>query len=133
MATIVEILKAAEDNIQSIMQHKDNTYLRNFMRAAYISNRKLQLPETDPPYKINAMEEAQVPSGVFWQVCKKIEIFQKTYEKAATVRVENSFIQALESVSAKEAEIILAAKNQTLHKIYKGVTLEALTKVGYFK
>lgn len=132
MAGIIDILKAAEDNIQSIMQHKDNKYLREFMESAYIPEKKLQLPETDPPYKPNSMVEAQVQPGVFWQFAKNVKMYQKQYDKQTTLRVENQFIQVLENVSAKEAEAILAAKDQKLHKIFKGVTLASLKKVGYF-
>ena len=131
MSTINEILTETEDNITNIMKHKDNQYLRKFMEAAYLKEKKLNLPETAPPFKINAQEEAQVPPGVFWQFAKKIDIFQRTDVRG--LRIETMFIQALESVSAKESEIILAAKDQKMSKLFKGVTLAKLKEVGYFK
>jgi hypothetical protein len=133
MATIIEIMKAAEDNIQSIMQHKDNNFLRMFMNAAFLPDAKLKLPETHPPFSPNKMEEAAVPPGVFWQFARRIDMFQKEYTGAAKARTETAFIQALESVSAKEAELILACKDQTVARIYKGITFEALKNVGYFQ
>lgn len=113
------------------MAHKDNKYLRNFMEAGYIKAKKMNLPETDPPYKPNPMNEYQVEPGVFWQFAKKIDIFQRTDVKP--LRSETIFIQALETVSHKEAKVMLACKDQTLNKMFKGVTLKALTEVGYFK
>ncbi len=133
MSGIVEILTKAEDDIRTIMLHKDNRYLRNLLEAAYIPAKKLKLPEGDPPYKPNAMEEAQVSPGVFWQVAKKIDIFQIEHPKHVLMKVETSFIQALESLSATEAKVLLAVKDQTLHKMFKGLTYEALQKVGYFQ
>ena len=133
MATITEILKAAEDDIRTILNYKDDNYLRMILSCAYFPQYKLKLPEGTPPYTPNPMAEAQVLPGVFWQVCKKIDMYLKDYDKKTTARVENSFIQALETVSANEALILLAVKDQTLEKMYKGVTLEALYNVGYYK
>lgn len=130
MSTVTEILKAAEDNINSILPHKGNKYLRNLMEAAYVPEKKFLLPEGNPPYKPNGMHEAQVEPGIFWQICKKIDIFQRPEMK--TVRREMQFIQALESVSAIDAEILLAVKDQKLAKKFKGLTLKKLTEIGYF-
>jgi vacuolar-type H+-ATPase subunit E/Vma4 len=129
MDTIEQILQAAEDNCESILKHKDNKYLRNFMQAAYLPEFKMNLPDTDPPYKENPQHPEQL-RGTFWQIVKKIDIFQRKDLKP--LRQETLFIQALESIPANEAKILLAAKDQTLHKIYKGVTLAKLKKVGYF-
>lgn len=133
MSGIVEILKKAEDDIRTIMLHKDNRYLRNLMEAAYLPSKKLNLPEGVPPYKPNSMEEAQVSPGVFWQVANKLSIYQQEHPKSVVMKVETSFIQALETLSKSEALTLLAVKDQTLHKMYKGLTYEALQKVGYFQ
>ena len=129
MARIIEILKAAESNPVSIMQHADNKYLRNFMVMAYL--RKMNLPEGDPPYKPNPMAEHQTNPGSFWQVAKNIEKYYRT--DAPKLRIETNFINDLESVSAEEAKVILAAKDQKLHKLFKGLTLKKLQEIGYFQ
>lgn len=130
MSTVTEILKAAENNINSILSHKDNRYLRNLMTAAYIPEKKFLLPEGTPPYKVNAMHAGQVEPGIFWQICKKIDIFQRP--ELNKMKREMQFILALESLSAGDAEILLAVKEQTLHKRFKGLTRKKLTEIGYF-
>lgn len=132
MSNVYEILKAAEDNIESIKQHVGNKYLRNLMEAAYLPEKKLQLPEGTPPFTPNSMEQAQVEPGVFWQICKKLDVYQRKYEPPTSIKIETSFIQALETLSKEEAEILLAVKEQKLHKLLKGVTLAKLQGVGYF-
>lgn len=129
MDTINEILTAAEDNIDSILQHKGNTYLRNFMEAAYFPEKKFVLPEGVPPYKVNEQHEQQL-RGAFWQIAKRINLFQRT--DITPARRESIFIQALESLPKVEVDILIACKEQKLHKIYKGVTLTRLTNIGYF-
>lgn len=129
MNTIHEILTAAEDNIESILAHKDNKYLRNLMEAAYFPEQKLVLPEGVPPYKVNMQHEQQL-RGAFWQIAKKIENFQRT--DITATRRESIFIQALESLPEIEVKILLACKEQTLHKLYKGLTKSRLVTIGYF-
>lgn len=129
MSTINEILKAAEDNPKSIMNHMGNKYLRSFMEAAYLTEKKLTLPEGDPPFKTNLQHEFQVPSGVFWQFAKKIDLFQRP---DIGPKLEQQFILQLESMSEVEAKIVLAAKDQKLNKMFKGLTLKVLKEVGYF-
>lgn len=130
MSTVNEIFKAAEDNINSILAVKGNKYFRNLMEAAYMPEKKLLLPEGKPPYKVNAMHPAQVEPGIFWQIARKLDVFQRPEMKQ--VRREMQFIQALESLSAEDAEILLAIKEQKLHKKFKGLTLKKLTEIGYF-
>lgn len=136
MASVMEILHAAEDDIRTIMIHKDNRYLRNLMEAAYIPEKKLTLPAGAPPFTPNPMHEAQVNPGIMWQACAKINQFQRDtskYTKSMLARTENQFIQTLESVSAVEAHVILAVKDQQLDKLIKNLTYARLVEVGYFK
>lgn len=130
MATVQEILLNANENIDTIKQHIGNSYLRNLMEVAYIPSKKMILPEGDPPYKVNKVHPDQV-SGTMWQIVKKMDIFLRA--EVPAVKRENSFIQALESVSELDAKILLAAKDQTMHKLFPGLTVEELTKVGYFR
>lgn len=130
MSTVTEIFNAAEDNINSILTVKGNKYFRNLMDAAYKPEKKFLLPEGTPPYKVNAMHEAQVEPGIFWQIARKLDVFQRPEMKQ--VRREMQFIHALESLSAIDAEILLAIKEQKLHKKFKGLTLKKLTEIGYF-
>lgn len=129
MDTIHEILSAAEDNIESILKHKDNKYLRNIMEAAYFDDKKFNLPEGNPPFKKNIQHEQQL-RGTFWQIAKKLDLFQRKDLKP--FRQETLFIQALESLPEVEAKILMAVKDQTLHKMYKGVSNNRLRNVGYF-
>jgi hypothetical protein len=127
--TINEILEDASKDIKSIMAHKDNKYLRNFMESAFIPEKKMILPEGLPPYKANNMHEQQL-RGTFWQIAKKMETFTRSDVKS--IKREMAFIQALESLPEVEVAVFVAAKDQALHKKFKGVTLKALKEVGYF-
>jgi hypothetical protein len=129
MDTINQILEQAQKTPEYLLQYKDNKYLRNFLEAALLPEKKFNLPEGSPPYKENQQHEEQL-RGSFWQIAKKLDIFQRTDLKP--FRQELLFVQALESLPESEAKLLLAAKDQTLHKVYKGLTLKKLTEIGYF-
>jgi hypothetical protein len=130
MATIQEILVNANKNIETIKAHVGNNYLRALMEAAYVKEKKLLLPEGDPPFKKPDIHPDQV-GGTMWQIAKKIDIFRRA--DAVTIKRENAFIQALESVSEMDAKILLAVKDQTLDKLFPALTVEELKRVGYFR
>lgn len=130
MATIKQILDAANADIKTIMAHAGNRYLRNLLEVAYLPQKKMNLPEGYPPYKENSMGDAQL-EGAFWQIAKKIDMFCRTDVKQ--IKLEVPFINALESLTKEDAQILMEIKDQNLDKLYPNVTLSELQKVGYFK
>lgn len=127
--SILEILADANKNPKSIMAVAGNTYLRSLMECAYFPEKKMVLPEGDPPYKPSGMNDYQNKGG-FWQVARKIDNF--TREDIPTIKRESMFIHALESISNNDAKVLLAVKDQTLESLYPNLTYETLKKVGYF-
>jgi hypothetical protein len=129
MSNISEILSAANTDINTLKQHIGNRYLRNLMEAAYIPEKKFVLPEGLPEFKGNLQHPDQI-SGAFWQIANKLDTFQRA--ELPAIRRESIFIQSLESLSAIDAKILIAVKEQTLHKMFKTLTLKNLKAVGYF-
>lgn len=129
MDSIPDILADADKDPTSLLKHKGNNYLRNLMMIAYLPEKKMILPEGDPPYNTTTTSD-QVTKGAFWQVCRKLDIFLRT--DLNPIRREAQFISALESISEKEAQILLNAKDQTLMSIYPNLTFEKLKEIGYF-
>lgn len=130
MSTISTILEEANANVKTIMAHAGNRYLRNIMEAAFIESKKFILPEGEPPYTKNTNHPDQL-SGTFWQVAKKIDIFQRADLKP--LRREGLFVQTLESLSPIDAKIFILVKEQNLQKMFPKLTKSALEEVGYFK
>lgn len=128
MDTIREILADADKDIKTILKHNGNNYLRLLLEAAFIPEKKLLLPEGNPPFNKNNLSDVVTKSS-FWQVARKIDIFQRS-DVRSVVR-ETSFIHALEAISEKDAEILLAVKDQTLHTLFPNLTYDNLVAVGY--
>lgn len=130
MKNISVILEEANKNILTLKEHFTNNYFRNIMDAAYLPEKKFILPEGDPPFVMSQNHMDQL-SGTFWQVAKKLNMFQRADLKP--IRRESLFVQALESLSPIDAKILLCVKDQNLTKIYPKLTKQALVEVGYFK
>ena len=129
MSTIVEILNDVNKDISVLPRlYANHNYLRNALEAAFLPQKKLNLPEGDPPYRPSTANEYQL-KGSFWQVVRKIDVFQRTDLKP--LKIETAFIHALESMSKKEAEILIAIKDQNLNKLFPNITYENLINAGY--
>lgn len=125
--TIEDILDDGNKDIKSLLQYKNNTYFMNLLNSAYDPNKKFVLPEGEPPYKKSGLHRT-ITKGMFWQICRKIEVFRNTQMKQ--LARESHFIAALESLSDQGALIMLHVKDQSLDKLYPNLTKEALTEIG---
>lgn len=128
--TIADILKDVNEKPSEVKKYIGNNYLRNLMEAAFLEDKKMYLPEGDPPFKESGID-AQQAKGVFWQVCRKLPIFNR--QDISPFKRESQFIFSLESLDKESAKILLAVKDQNLTSIYPNITLESLKEQGYFK
>jgi hypothetical protein len=125
----LDILKDINDDIGNIGKYSTNTYLRNILEAAFLPEKKMILPEGVPPYKVSKAPSVQL-TGAFWQEAKKLYVYSRAELKP--IRREHMFINALESMSKEESEVLLAVKDQTLNKLYPNINRKELTRIGYF-
>lgn len=127
---IPEILTEINVDPQSLVLYKDNYAIRTLFQYAYEPELKFNLPEGTPPYK-----QDTAPMGMsqanFYQQIRKLYIFNR--KDLAKNRVEQLFIQMLESLHPSEAAICVAVKDQNLHTLYPSITREVLEKYGFVK
>jgi hypothetical protein len=114
-------LEKVEDKVKHLKENQ-SFGLVTLLQLAFSPSIKLELPEGAPPYKpdvsspdrtLNRYDNAIRDIGVC-VVENRIASFKK----------EKVFIQILESVSEKDAEIIIAAKDKKLTELYPHVTKE---------
>ena len=126
---ITEILKEVNEDPKLLSTvYKDNAALRYIFEYAFVPEKKFELPEGDPPYKQDAAPIGMSPANLYQEV-KKFYVFCRKDLKP--IRRETLFIQLLENVHPDEAELLLAIKDQTLHKKYKKLTKAQLIKAGF--
>ena len=114
-------LEKAEDKVKHLRENQ-SFGLATLLQLAFDPKIKLELPEGSPPLKSDPSSpdrtlqryDNAIRDIVVCVVENKIPAFKK----------EKVFIQILESVSDKDAEIIIAAKDKKLTELYPLVTLE---------
>lgn len=102
-----------EDRDQRIDYLKKNGYkqVKTILQLAYNENVELDFPEGAPPYKEN--EETRFPIVSMNRVFKNIGNCTKR-AKYSKIRKERWFIGILETLSAEDAKILIAAKDGKL-------------------
>lgn len=111
----VNKLKTKKEKKEYLSQHKNRTALREILRISYHPDIVPLLPETDPPYKENELDEGMVPPVD--RELRRFRIFLKGggYDNIKQSKRESVFIEILQSIHAKEARIVLDA----VHKEFK--------------
>lgn len=127
---IPEIFEEINADPSKLQKYLDNYAVTSLLKYAFDRNLKMLLPEGTPPYKPDAAPLGMSPTTLYNQV-KKLYIFMR--EDLSKVRREQLFIQLLESIHPKEAEIMVAVKDQNLTSMYKNITVDLVTKAGLVK
>lgn len=127
---IPDILKEINEKPELLKTvYANNGALTLLFKHAFDEQHKFNLPETDPPYKAeHADHETMSPTNLYSEL-RRLYIFTRT--DLSKIRRESLFIQLLEGVAHDEAKLLLAVKNQELHKLYKKITKKLVTESGY--
>ena len=105
-----------------ILKGHDCDALRMIMKSSFDPNIEWVIPNGEVPFTANEAEEG-TEHTVLRKEAKKLFNFIKGGNNAiAGFKRENMFIQMLEGLHISEAEIVIAAKDKSLHKVYKGLS-----------
>jgi len=112
----VSKLKKKEEKIEAL-RHNDSVVLRSVLQGAYDPNIKWLLPEGNPPYKPNDLQDQE---SVFIREVRKLVYFiDGPYPGLKQVKREQMFIEMLENVTPADAVMMCAMKEKKLP--WKGI------------
>jgi hypothetical protein len=115
-------LKKTQEKIDAL-RHNDSFQLRLILQAGYDPSVKWALPPGIPPYKPNDLQDQE---HVLLRECDKLKYYiQGFYDNLAQVKRETMFVQLLENVTPKDAELLCTLKDK---KPIKGITLQHVTE-----
>ena len=115
-------LKTKKEKIEYLRQF-DNSALRNVLLYAFDPTLKFLLPEGEPPFKKSEYLDGH---GILYKEARKLYLFVEGGNPNLTnVRREQLFINLLESVDPKDAELLLNVKDKKIP--YSGIN-KALVK-----
>lgn len=120
------------DDIQAdpkcIEQYKGDAVLKAIFEYSFDASKKWDLPEGEPPYKPTSEPLGMTPTNLFGEV-RRFYVFCR--KDLTPLKREGLFISLLEGVHPLEAEVLIAVKDQTLHKKYPKITRKLVTDAGF--
>ena len=127
--TKVNNAKVKEDKIK-ILKQNDSVPLRQILKGAFDPKIEWDLPEGTPPYKVN-----EAPAGtehtVLHTEARRLWHFVKgADDNLKQAKKEMMFIQLLEGLQEDDADLMIAVKEKSLNKRYKGLT-DAVVKEAF--
>jgi len=107
--------------------YKNDAALRIILMHAFVPQKKFILPEGEPPFKPAAEPMGMTPTNLFSEL-RRMYVFLR--EDLTPLKRESLFISLLEGVHPTEAKMLIAVKDQVLHKLYPKITRKLLEKHG---
>ena len=124
---ITEILDEINADPTTIAKYKDNGALKILFEYGFDPSKKFVLPEGIPPFKEDPAPLGMSPGNLLMEM-RRLYIFCRT--DLNQLRKESLFVQLLENIHPLEARLMLAVKDQTIHKLYKKVTHKLVYEAG---
>lgn len=113
---------------KSIELYKNDAVLKLIFEYSFDPSKKMILPEGTPPFKPAAEPLGMTPTNLFGEM-RRLYVFCRADLKP--VKREGLFISMLEGCHPTEAEVLIAVKDQTLHKKYPKITRKLVTDAGF--
>jgi hypothetical protein len=102
------------------LKHNDSKPLRIILQAAFDPDVKFALPAGAPPYTPNSLVDQE---HILIREADKIKYFiEGFYPNMKTAKREQIFIELLERLAPRDAELLIAIKDKKLP--FKGITIQ---------
>ena len=125
---ITQMLDDINGDPKMIEQYKSDGALRLIFEHAFDPEKKMILPEGEPPFKPSAEPLGMTPTNLFSEL-RRLYVFCRADLKP--LKRESLFISLLEGVHPTEAQMLIAVKDQELHKLYPKITHKLVYESGF--
>ena len=121
----------AKDKPQKIavLKQFDNQAMRQLLKAAFDPKIKFDLPEGNPPYIKNEAPAGTEHTSLASEARKLYHFIVGGNNTINKLKKETMFIQMLEGLHEKDAEVLMAVKNKELNNAYKGLTAQMVVEL----
>ena len=111
--------KSITERKKILLEHGSNP-LKELLKYAFHPDIKFLLPEGAPPYKTVGSPDEYNPTYLYPNIRKLYLFVEGGNEGLTTLSREQLFIQLLEELHPKEAEVVIQVKDKKLK--YRGLT-----------
>jgi hypothetical protein len=106
----------------AVLKQHDNPAMRQLLKAAFDPKIEWDLPEGIPPYIANEAPAGTEHTSLLSEARKLYHFVVGGNNTINKLKKETMFIQMLEGLQQKDAEVLIAIKNKNLNNVYKGLT-----------
>ena len=126
-----KIEKATGEEKSNLLKLHGSQHPYDMLLALNFDDRiSLDLPPGVPPYKQDLTIHPDMYQSTLQQQIKRLKTIVKgRADNIAKLRKEYIFIQTLEGIPPKEAEVLLFAKDKALTELYPSITREFVESV----
>ena len=113
-----------------VLKSNDSVPLRQVLKGAVDPKIEWELPEGTPPYQVNDAPAGTEHTTLYTEAKKLWHFVKGADEQLSKTKKEMMFIQMLEGLHKDDAELMIAVKEKSLNKRYKGLT-DAVVKEAF--
>jgi len=117
------------DERVAILRNNPTQAVQMILQAAFKPDLQLDLPEGAPPYTVDGNPPGLQPSPLKQQI-QVLPSLLKRNTRISRIRKETLFIRLIEGAHAKDALILIAAKDKKLSELYPLLT-ESLVRTAF--
>ena len=114
----------------AVLKKHDSVPLRQVLKGAFDPKIKWDLPEGVPPFKRNDAPAGTEHTSLFAEARRLWHFVKDADPNLTKAKREMMFIQLLEGLQEDDADLMIAVKEKTLNKRYKGLT-DAVVKEAF--
>ena len=114
-------IKTKKEKVQFLRQYQTDA-LRMICKSSFDPKIEWLLPEGDVPYTPNDAPDGTEHTSLQQEVRKLYHFIKGGNPGMTQNKREMMFVQMLEALQQDEAELLVAAKDKSLHRKYKGLS-----------
>ena len=111
---------------RKVLLENESNPLKDLLRYAFHPDIKFALPSGAPPYKTIGAPDEYNPTYLYPNIRKFYLYIEGGHDGLTQLRREQLFVQMLESLHPKEAEVVIQVKDKKLS--YRGLTYKLVKK-----
>ena len=109
---------------KKVLKEYESNPLKELLKYAFHPDIKFLLPPGKPPFKTVGSPDEYNPTYLYPNIRKFYLFVEGGHDGITTLRREQLFIQMLESLHPKEADLVIQVKDKKLN--YRGVTYKLI-------
>jgi hypothetical protein len=105
-----------------VLKSNDSPAIRSLLKAAFDPKIQWDLPEGVPPYIKNEAPAGTEHTSLLSEARKLYHFIVGGNNTITKIKKETMFVQMLEGLQEKDAEVLIAIKEKNLNTTFKGLT-----------